>query len=272
MTQLRPGETRAPLAGIETVLDEAMSGRLSMQDFLVRFAEAPIIVVSAQDAAVDRGQLQPMLFSPNDVTVMAVFTARDRANAWSAEAPFSVTLTGLEVFEGLGEGIGLVVNPGSGLGFEMDPEGVPAIVAHLRAGRDTDRPGPNVRLEQAILDATTGDISPQQLLDTFSTSQVYVLSHTDDGLAPVIFLRDGEDGVVGVFTRPDFAQPYSADVPHALSVDAGWLAESLGDGMGIVVNPGSSQPWELSADIVSSLRSAHSGESAGESAGGGDPS
>jgi hypothetical protein len=253
MSQLRPGETRAPHPGIEAALDAAMSGQLPLKDFLLAFADAPVIVVSASDVAADPSQLRPLLFTPADVSLMSVFTARDRANRWKEQAPFSTTLLGRQVFEGLQEGVGVVVNPGFGLGFELHPAGIPAILEDLQSVRVPGLPDPNVVLEQAIVDAQTGDATPEQLLHTFATTRVYVLSHTDDGLEPITFVREDAPALVGVFTRPDFAQQFTDDVPFALYVEAGWLATQLPEGVGIVVNPGTAAPWELSPEVVASV-------------------
>jgi hypothetical protein len=253
MAQLRSGETRDPNPGIETALAEAMAGRLDMREFLFQFGDAGIIVPSGVDFSADPTVFSPMMFSPDDVPLMAVFTARDRANAWRAEAPHSTTMTGLTVFERLPSGVGIVVNPGFGLGFEMQPDGVPAILAELTAA---GAPSPSVRLEQSILDARSGDTSAELLLGTFAASRIYSLSTTDDGLSPISFLRDGSPDLVGVFTRPAFAEQYAEGIDHVGYVETRELVAALESGVGIVVNPGTPHPWEISADIVAELGSA----------------
>jgi len=247
MTPIRPGETREPLPGIETALAAAMAGQLGMGDFLREFAEAGVIVVSSGELT------EPMTISSDGVPLVVVFTARDRANSWRDRAPHSTVVLGRRVFEALDPDTGLVVNPGFGLGFEMQPGGVPTILAELAGSADPELPDPSVALEQAVLDAQSGDASAEQLLATFGASQVYVLSHSDDGLSPITFLRDGEPGLVGVFTRPAHAQQFAEDPSFALYVDAAWLAKSLGEGVGIVVNPGTPTPWELSPDVVATV-------------------
>jgi hypothetical protein len=247
MTQIRPGETREPLPGIETALAAAMAGQLNMADFLRQFADSGVIVVSGSDTT------SPMTVSSDGVPLVVVFTARDRAKSWADRAPFSTVLLGRAVFENLEPDTGLVVNPGFGLGFEMRPAGVPTILAELQASIDPEIPDPSVELEQAILDAQSGDASPEQLLATFGSSQVYVLSASDDGLSPITFLRDGGPGLVGVFTRPAFAQQFAEGENFALHVEAAWLAASLEEGVGIVVNPGTPAPWELSPDVVAAV-------------------
>jgi hypothetical protein len=255
MTELRPGETRPPNPGIEAALAAAMAGTLGMGDFLKLFAEAGVILVSATDFSGEAGVFQPLVFTRDDVAQLAVFTARDRAEAWASKAPFSTTMLGRRVFEALQPGVGLVVNPGSGLGFEMAPGGIPTILAELASVAELELPDPEVRLEQAILDAQSGHVDPETLLAIFGGSRVYVLSHTDDGLTPITFQRDGGPTIVGVFTRPDHAQQFTEGVEFALHVNAGWLAANLAEGVGIVVNPGTGTPWELAAEVVASVPS-----------------
>jgi hypothetical protein len=255
MTELRPGETRPPNPGIETALAAAMSGEIDMGTFLKLFADSGVIVVSGADFSDGPELFQPMMFTRDGVERMAVFTARDRAEAWRSKAPFSATMLGRRVFEGLAPGVGLVVNPGSGLGFEMAPGGIPTILAELATVAELDTPDPEVRLEQAIVDAQSGHIDPGTLLAIFGGSQVYVLSHTDDGLTPITFQREGVPTLVGVFTRTDHAQQFAEEVEFALHVNAGWLAANLPEGVGIVVNPGTATPWEISADVVASVPS-----------------
>jgi hypothetical protein len=253
MSELRKGETRAPFPGVEEALDAAMGGQLSMKDFLLQFSDAGLIVVSATDFTGHPEQFQPMLFTPDETPLMAVFTARDRANQWAEKAPFSMTMLGRHVFEGLKDGVGLVVNPGSGLGFEMQPGGVATILAELTSHVDPDVPEPAVALEQAILDAQSGDIEPEELLLTLATSTICVLSETDDGLTPITFVRDDGPTIVGAFTRSDFAAQFAEDVTFVLYVEASWLAANLGEGVGLVVNPGTLHPWELSPEVLAAV-------------------
>jgi hypothetical protein len=268
---LRTGEHRPPNPGIETELDAAMSGRLDMKSLLVRFADAAIIVPSvtgfsgassavssgsnkgASDVAGEPPRFEPLLLEPHGEPLMAVFTSRDRADRWADTAPFSTVMLGRRLFDDLPAGVGIVVNPGFGLGFELASPGIPAIAAELNALRVPGIPDPSVDLEQAILDAQSGRTSPEALLDTLAASRVYVLSHTDDGLSPVTFLRDGEPGIVGVFTRPDHADEFTEGVEFALYVEAAWLAANLVDGVGIVVNPGTRHPWEISPEVVAAI-------------------
>ncbi len=218
-----------------------------MGDFLREFAEAGVIVVSSGELT------EPMTISSDGVPLVVVFTARDRANSWRDRAPHSAVVLGRRVFEALDPDTGLVVNPGFGLGFEMQPGGVPTILAELAGSADPELPDPSVALEQAVLDAQSGDASAEQLLATFGASQVYVLSHSDDGLSPITFLRDGEPGLVGVFTRPAHAQQFAEGESFAMYVEAAWLAKSLDAGIGIVVNPGTPTPWELSPEVVAAI-------------------
>jgi hypothetical protein len=253
MTTRRPGETRDPNAGIEQSLAAAMTGELDMGAFLLRFAHAGLIIPSQTDPA--EGGLEPLILAPTGEPRLAVFTARDRAAPFASAAPHSTVMLGRHVLAGLQPGVGLLVNPASGLGFEMEARGVASALGAIAAAGLNEMPDPNIALEQAIVDAQDGVIPPELLLSTFTAGKVYVLSHSGDELAPFTFLKDGEPSVVGVFTRREYAQPFTDGVEYSMFVDVSYLASHMVDGFGIVVNPGSAHPWELGAEIIESLRS-----------------
>jgi hypothetical protein len=252
MTTRRPGETRDPNPGIEQSLAAAMTGELDMGAFLLRFAHAGIIIPSQTDPA--DGGLEPLILAPSGEPRLAVFTARDRAALFASAAPHSTVMLGRLVLEGLQPGVGLLVNPASGLGFEMEARGVASALGAIAAAKINEMPDPNIALEQAIIDAQDGLISPELLLSTFTAGKVYVLSHSGEELAPFTFLKDGSPTLVGVFTRPEYAQPFTDGVEYSMFVDVSYLTASLVSGFGIVVNPGTAHPWELDAGVVEGLR------------------
>ena len=252
MTNRRPGETRDPNPGIETTLARAMAGEVNMGDFLVEFGRSPVILVSR---ALPSESFDPVVFAPHGEPLMAVFTARDRAVALAAQAPHTVVLLGRTVLEGLQPGVGLVMNPGSGLGFEMEPRGVASALGAIAADPTAKLPDPNFALEQAIVDARDGLITGERLLEVFRQGQVFVLNHSAEELAPFTFLKNGSPSLVGVFTRPEFAKDFTEGVEHSMFIAVDSLIAQMNSGFGIVVNPGSQQPWELGAEILDELRS-----------------
>ena len=251
MTNRRPGETRDPNPGIETTLARAMAGEVNMGDFLVEFGRAPIIVASRALAA---ESLDPIIFAPQGEPLMAVFTSRDRAATFAVDAPHTVVLLGRTILEGLQPGVGLVTNPGSGLGFEMEPRGVASALGAIAADPTAKLPDPNFALEQAIVDARDGLITGERLLEVFVEGRVFVLNHSADELAPFTFLKDGSPRLVGVFTRPEYAKDFTEGVEHSMFIAVESLVAQMNEGFGIVVNPGSPQPWELGAEVLDGLR------------------
>jgi hypothetical protein len=252
MTTRRPGETRDPVPGIEQSLASAMAGELDMGAFLVQFANAGIFLPSQTDPA--DGGVQPLFLAPQGEARMAVFTARDRTTLFASAAPFTTVMLGRHILEGLQPGVGLLVNPGSGLGFEMDPVGVAPALQAVAAAHTPGTPDPNIALEQAIIDAGAGIATPERLLEVLTSGTIFVLTHSREEIAPFTFLREGGDSFVGLFTRPEYAQPYAGEVEHVLYVDAGPLIEKINAGFGLIVNPGSPYPWEVSAEVVEGLR------------------
>lgn len=252
MTTRRPGETRDPLPGIEQSLAAAMVGELDMGAFLVQFANAGIILPLQTDPA--DGAIEPLIFAPQGEPRLAVFTARDRTALFASAAPFSTVMLGRHVLEGLQADVGLLVNPGSGLGFELDPVGVAPALKAVEAARVPGAPDPDVALEQAIIDAGAGILEPERLLELLSATGVYVLTHSVEEIAPFTFQREGDGSFVGLFTRPEHARQFVDEAEHLLHVEARPLLEKLDPGFGLIVNPGSAYPWEISADVVAGLR------------------
>ena len=117
------------------VLDRAVlaarSGKLSMQAVLWTFAASTIYVPSGTDPGVDKQGLRPVFYPKGDLKMLVVFSSKEAAKATSEIAPHLLTTSGFELLHAMPLQSGLVVNPGTEIGFDTSPEGLAAFRAEL---------------------------------------------------------------------------------------------------------------------------------------------
>ena len=113
-----------PTNELEEILVQLISGRLAFTEFLKSLMDADVHALSATDLHPDGTGFQPLLFDRDIGTLLAVFTSRDRGTMFSDRLPYCLTLNGRQFFGWIPAGFGIVLNPGSTVGFEIPPEGV----------------------------------------------------------------------------------------------------------------------------------------------------
>lgn len=106
------------------------AGSLDFRGLLGVFVGAQVVVPSGASLQDGRGAFQPVTYAVGSVVYVAVFTTLDRATALGDMAPYATTMTGLDVLRRVRPGGGIVVDPGSEDGFQIDPEIVESIVAN----------------------------------------------------------------------------------------------------------------------------------------------
>ncbi len=116
-----------PVNDLETALVDAKDGRIRFEDFLRILMRSAVHVSSGTEVMADGTGFQPLLFDKAEGTLMAVFTARERATRFGDKAPFCLTMTGEQLMQRVPEGLGLVLNPGFSVGFELPADGVQGI-------------------------------------------------------------------------------------------------------------------------------------------------
>ena len=116
----------APSNLLERALLAAREGKVSMQVLVETLLASPVFVLLDREPPKD-GRLGPetrplVLANAAGQTVFAVFTAPERANAWLQREPdfrHGLMVDFRWLLPGIADGVGLVVNPGTDLGFEM---------------------------------------------------------------------------------------------------------------------------------------------------------
>jgi hypothetical protein len=113
---------------LDVALQQAQTGQLSLAELLATLMDSEVAVPSATEILQDGTGMQPLLFPKEGVQMLACFTDKSRIGEFSALAPYCLVLTGRELLRRIPAGYGLVVNPGTPIGFDVSPEGVARIV------------------------------------------------------------------------------------------------------------------------------------------------
>jgi len=88
------------------------------------FAISNIELPSAEEVRGDGAGLSPILFDKGGVMMLALFTDKIRIGTYAERAPYCVSMKAIDVMRRIPPGIGIVVNPGFKLGFEISPDGI----------------------------------------------------------------------------------------------------------------------------------------------------
>lgn len=118
----------APQTPIETLLQSAMDGQLPIRDFMRAFVASDVVLRTGSLVTPDGSGFDPLLFDKQGVLHIAVFTHPSRVGIHAQQAEHEVRWRMLDVLRHVPGGHGLVINPGTPLGFEISPAGVGEIL------------------------------------------------------------------------------------------------------------------------------------------------
>ena len=248
-----PGETREPEEGLESILLAGRNGTATPSEGVLAFAEAAIILPSL---ATPNGPQPLILQGVGGKPLLAVFTAMDRLAPFSQGLASAQTMSGRAILGGMQPGAGIVVNPGSGLGMEIDEADIPRL-------RDSlpplpDGPGANLPVERAILDSRRGNLPHQYVMAQLAATSLYWPGSTQptalmDEVTPLVLDYNGGH-YVAVFTRSDYILPFVDKAPFVVHTQVAAIAKAIVPKAGIVVNPGLDWAYLLSPEDVATLR------------------
>ena len=105
-----------------------MSHRIAMAEFMRGFAISNVELPSAEEVHGNGAGLSPILFDKDGVMMLAIFTDKSRIGAYVERAPYCVSMKAIDVMRRLPPGVGIVVNPGFKLGFDISPEGIKEVL------------------------------------------------------------------------------------------------------------------------------------------------
>jgi len=124
----------APRTPIETLLKTAMDGQLPIGLFMKAFVASEVVLLTGSLVTPDGSGFDPLLFDKQGVLHVAVFTDMSRVGFHSQQAPHTIRMLMLEVLKRVPGGYGVVINPGTSLGFEISPSGVGEILKDFADG------------------------------------------------------------------------------------------------------------------------------------------
>lgn len=116
---------------IDRAITRTREGALGMQTLLWVFASRVVLVPSTVEVRPDLAGLEPLLFERNGESLLTVFTNTERSDAFADEARYLVAVAGEDLIRRMPDGVGLVVNPRSELGFEVPARGVAAFRSEI---------------------------------------------------------------------------------------------------------------------------------------------
>ncbi|HAV71334.1 hypothetical protein CEE60_13755 [Stenotrophomonas maltophilia] len=124
----------APQTPIETLLKTAMDGQLPIGLFMKAFVASEVVLLTGSLVTPDGSGFDPLLFDKQGILHVSVFTDMSRVGFHSQQAPHTLRMLMLDVLKRVPGGYGVVINPGTSLGFEISPSGVGEILKDFADG------------------------------------------------------------------------------------------------------------------------------------------
>jgi len=135
-------ETTEARNELEKQLAAAQTGEITSEELLNTLLQSQVFMpVEEEKAAVLNVQrsnrAQPLVLTAEDGTpILVLFSSPERAKDFTKDYPGyggGLLAEFTWVLEKMGSGYGIALNPGSELGFDMEPQTVEAIIAELSA-------------------------------------------------------------------------------------------------------------------------------------------
>jgi len=120
-----------PLTVLESAIRLATGQRLGVEPVLWALAASEVLVLAPTAPVPSPETLQPLIVHRGDRSFAAVFTHTDRVGAELGAGRTAVGLPASALLRGLAPGTGVVVNPGTALGFELPGEALAGFVGLL---------------------------------------------------------------------------------------------------------------------------------------------
>ncbi len=250
------GQSFEPNNDFERQLFAWRSGNLPEQDFFAGLMEAQMVVLTDKiPEGPTLGDTQLLFLAAKDADpALAIFTSAQRAtNILSQFNDFKFALEAAfpEVLNLVPEGYGIECNPGTEMGFAIEPKMLSSLKEAV--GKYKDGAGgnfsPQNHLEQCLVSWRSGEMDPSDLFEVLVASEIFVLfDRMQDGRlledSRPLVLAPAEDapGMLAVFSSPERVQPIIqqfSDFQHLITANCKEVLTNLiPPGIGLVCNPG----------------------------------
>lgn len=117
-----------PENDLEKLLIQAQKSEMKFSDFVEVFLKTDVFIPSGTEVLKDGSGMTPLIFSENDKNIIGIFTSLSRASLFKDKTPFCLSMKGIELFQRIPDGFGVVVNPGYDKGFDLPAEGIKNII------------------------------------------------------------------------------------------------------------------------------------------------
>lgn len=124
----------APQTPIETLLKAAMDGAVPIRAFMEAFVASDVVLLTGSLVTPDGSGFDPLLFDKQGTLHVAVFTDPSRVGIYGQQAEHQIRWRMLDVLRRVPGGYGVVINPGTALGFEISSSGVGEILKDFAQG------------------------------------------------------------------------------------------------------------------------------------------
>ncbi len=111
---------------LERLLEKTQKDQFNFENFMKRFLIEEIVVPSSIE--IINGNFDPLLFNKDGIYMMASFTSIDLLEVYKREIKQYLMIVGRQMLEQVPDGIGIVVNPGYEVGFDISPKGIKQIL------------------------------------------------------------------------------------------------------------------------------------------------
>ncbi|UVJ38828.1 SseB family protein [Arthrobacter sp. CJ23] len=142
MTEQTVSPDDAPLNDLETQLALAEQPDANPVDVILAFLNNEVFLISAEAVEGPESSVEPLVLSNAEgQPVLAVFSHPSRVDTRFLEAaPYVLGTMGSAVLGNIGDELGMVINPGSAYGFEIDPEGIANIRRDFKRADEAGQP------------------------------------------------------------------------------------------------------------------------------------
>jgi hypothetical protein len=255
---------RDPEPGLESIMAAGMRGDATVDEVMTVFRDWPLIVPSGADFSRDASLFQPVVYDREGTPMMALFTSPDRLRTLAELAPYWTTLAGSAVLSGAQPGTGFVVNPGSRLGLELDPDAVAHFAGTASEPHERSFGRAPTVLESVILDVAARRATRDGVLAVLAESDITVPSAapldpsaereaTLDALRPPIVESHGIRHIA-VFSHADLIRDEAIlEAVTRIELPATAFARAILGNLGLIVDPGTAFEFALAPHEVALL-------------------